>query len=196
MKRLGRWLFNFAAGVSMVMCVATAALWARSLFVTEEVVYQRTDPLRRTWLHFWVASTPGRIFITHLVYRFDADGQAEKFARNRGEGWHHGETSDESDEFPFWRTLGFRVNWTSHLRQGTGTINAQQVSVPHWFVLLLSAIVPGLWAKSWLRQRVRLRKGLCLACGYDLRATPQRCPECGTVPAKQRMKGSQTQAEG
>ena len=47
------------------------------------------------------------------------------------------------------------------------------------FPLLAPALLPAVWL--WRRRRVRrrLRAGVCPACGYDVRATPGRCPECG-----------------
>src|SRR5207247_695086 len=42
----------------------------------------------------------------------------------------------------------------------------------------------GLWLSRVLnRRRHRSAHGFCVQCGYDLRATPNRCPECGAVPA-------------
>ena len=43
------------------------------------------------------------------------------------------------------------------------------------------AMLPVLWMVQTMRRRRRAQTGCCLACGYDLRATPERCPECGAV---------------
>ena len=54
---------------------------------------------------------------------------------------------------------------------------------PGW-PLLISLILLSLCAVLVRRHRRGVRPGTrCAGCGYDLRATPARCPECGSVPA-------------
>ena len=60
-----------------------------------------------------------------------------------------------------------------------------RLEFPHWFLLTLVLVAFGGWW-WWLRGRRaalrkhRIRAGECGQCGYDMRGTPERCPECGT----------------
>jgi hypothetical protein len=59
--------------------------------------------------------------------------------------------------------------------------------VPHWFFLLPLAALPGFGVTRWARRRHhRPTNQPCPACGYELRATPERCQECGKVPAEKK----------
>lgn len=54
--------------------------------------------------------------------------------------------------------------------------------VPIWSIALLFGVVlPGTELALRLRRRRRRKMGLCIKCGYDLRGSKERCPECGTA---------------
>jgi hypothetical protein len=77
-----------------------------------------------------------------------------------------------SPDTPITTTLGFR--------HATATYS-NSVRIPDWCPAAVTALLPTAY---FIRRRTRRHRriaGHCLACGYDLRATPDRCPECGTA---------------
>lgn len=73
---------------------------------------------------------------------------------------------------PFNRTSRRRVGWIA--------------AIPSWALFVTLALLPTAWILfRWLphrRRAYRRKHGLCQVCGYDLRASPAQCPECGLIP--------------
>lgn len=72
---------------------------------------------------------------------------------------------------------GFR--WASGTYHGS---SYTLVAAPYLGLIVPTAILPILWLIRRVRTARFTTTGRCARCGYDLRGTPGRCPECGTVP--------------
>lgn len=61
-------------------------------------------------------------------------------------------------------------------------LGVREVAMPLWSLFLLFAIHPVCHiVRGPLRRRRRQKRGQCIACGYDVSQSPDRCPECGTA---------------
>ena len=89
-----------------------------------------------------------------------------------------------------WNKLGFskttgeiEMPSASGIMEGSYSATVYPYSMwtaPVWPFIVMAALMPLLWLRTWFRTNLRRRRGLCENCSYDLRASRERCPECGT----------------
>jgi hypothetical protein len=180
-----RRLLNFVAATSLLLAVAVAVLWAWSYGTCAQASYGAGGTTSRmvslySWrgsLHVWVNR---------------ADRSPAWPQHPPKWGWvtsprvmHDTTLANEPSRFGF---LG--VVFASHDRVSSGTLpdavpytmHDQFIGaiVPYWLIECVLLALGFLWLARRRRRRTPL-SGLCRRCGYDLRATPDRCPECGTA---------------
>jgi hypothetical protein len=166
---LRRRLYTFLTILSLLLCLATVAFWVRSYWRDDILMLYSVDaevPQRRE-----ITSNFGKLTIS--VERVRAE-----FALNwPRHGWRY--ALDKASKIFNFETsfLGFGYYYRN-IRPAVYYLH-RVVIIPHWFLALLFAILPALRLRSILRTRRQNRIGLCQHCGYDLRASPDRCPECG-----------------
>ena len=168
MRWIGRWIFNAAAAISLVLCVAVVALWVRSHWVVDRLNY--SGYLRDVAC----ASNRGRfIFLVGEHYQahpayggqytretiFDPGFSTGVSIRERPLAW-----------------MGFFFSGRIAGPLGTGYL----LILPDWLLCLALLVPPARWVWGWRRDRLQ-RDGHCAKCGYDLAGnTSGICPECGT----------------
>jgi hypothetical protein len=180
MKRFRRKLFSVFAALSLVLCVVTTALWARSFFVVEAVFRSRWDATTQRLSKSWVRWSDGKLMASYECTAPPAQG----FFPPANVGWQHSTTSLPPPDFA-WYLINHQPRSYFQGRNGTlGWTEMWIVGFRIWPVAVLAAVLPAWWLFAKMRPRRFARNNLCPVCGYDLRATPDRCPECGTIAVK------------
>ena len=174
-------LFTLASVLCLLLCVTTAVLWLVTLF--RPIEYSSTRD-------FYSAKG----LTSH---------SSPEFQRYKYLGIAHGVISvqwlqnlPERPRFPIVAsfrgyplklplrpaTLGFSAYLRRDPAIGYGPeAKYRQFSFPLWLIAAAAAGLPGRWALICYRNRKRIETERCAQCGYDLRAAPSRCPECGTI---------------
>jgi hypothetical protein len=172
-----RRLLNLLTAVSLLLCVATCVLWVRGHFVIDSFQWPASD---RRWIG--VASDGGGVYVIYTV----TEAGWGTTLRHGYHAWPARGGSANATPAR-WSFAGFEVRHPTMSHVSGGSIR-----MPYVAIVVLTAGASAA-ARGWVvfHRRRRAADRHCSACGYDLRATPERCPECGAVPGRdERIRSS------
>jgi hypothetical protein len=184
-----RKLFNFAVGLSLVLFLATMVLWLRARFV-QDVISASSGQDRLTRVHI----KENGLVITSI----------SGWPRREALAWRSARTGEQGYGIPvmFDAKSMSNENVVPGVSSSSGIGTAIDPGLPGaattvvggvrtkvvvivwlWPLVIALGLAGPLTAtalRRWAVRRNRRANGLCLSCGYDLRASLERCPECGT----------------
>jgi hypothetical protein len=206
MNRARRLLFTIVSLVSVLVFTATTGFWIRSYWRSDEfrIEHERawifqsnlgifefsvlsehsftTNNLREA-INRWPFPSlpPGSILrpvSSSLQFKHSTSAPINFFIPMRNRIVHGSAGETGSSSLP--HSIGMQQTlYTAFSRIGPS------IYIPAWMIVLPAAPLPALWVWQFRKSRLAVARqlaGACLSCGYDLRATPARCPECGAIP--------------
>lgn len=167
-----RRLVNLLSIGSLILCLAMIGMCVRSLFAFDVVRW--SSPERGMMLVY--GHCHGLCWVDCITGGADT---ASGFSCSYDVGITGDELVTSLRSYP--THIEFAgLHWFAGPYSSTPGATQHGAAIPMWYLIAAFALLPA-WAAYHHFTRPPAA-GLCPTCGYDLRATPERCPECGKVP--------------
>ena len=163
-------LLSSASALSLVLCLTTLALWVGSYSVAEQVAATRA-------CRYTVGVSGGQLTVEKSICQaiYTGEDGPALVPVDYSVSWrftlHPPPPNINGEGDPDWGGAPSRPNVETR---------AVLFTVPVWLVTACLALPPLALFLGRLWKRSRRSEGHCAKCGYDMRATPNRCPECGS----------------
>ncbi len=197
MKRIARILCAGPTVLSLLLCLASAGFWVRSAKTGDWIGWEELDKAQYYFHQYTLVSARGGVrFVTyhysaHSYGDFPTPHGHRFLSRSDDANWYPVFANwPRSEFFNGYKTYaggGFELVPRAELYLPSDRktyIAATSITLPHWSLVILFSLLPSrfLFRRVRVGWRARRRsRGLCPTCGYDLRASSERCPECGTA---------------